>query len=114
MKLPKTAENPEMIGTVIEAICCQNYNNVIPQVWETVLGRKLADSPEDAAMFEIMRDIQYVDIGFAFSGESSGLDKLVFLAVNTTSDAVASFIESNKSSAQSGIDKINEFYRSFE
>jgi len=112
--VPKTAENPEMIGTVIEAVCCQNYNNVIPQVWETVLGRKLADSEEDAAMFEIMRDIQYVDIGFAFSGESSGLDSLVFLAATARPGKVVSYIDSYKNNALSGIDKINAFYRDFE
>ena len=46
---------------------CYNYNQIVPLVWEVILGGKLSDMPDDADMFRIMRDVQYVDLGYACS-----------------------------------------------
>jgi hypothetical protein len=85
---------------------CYNYNNVVPKVWELVLGSKLSDSPDDTDMFEIIRDVQYVDLGYAFSGESSRLTQLCFLLQNTDSGSVASYIEKRANVAKD-LEKIN-------
>ena len=106
--VPKSASgDAEMIGTVIEALCCKNYNDVVPKVWELVLGRKLADSDEDTAMFEVIRSAEFVDLGFAFSGQSGKLTDLVFMTQNTKSDQVASYIEKRRDAVIAKIDEIN-------
>ena len=106
--VPKSASgDAEMIGTVIEALCCRNYNDVVPKVWELVLGRKLADSDEDTAMFEVIRSAEFVDLGFAFSGQSSKLTDLVFMTQNTKSDQVASYVEKRRDAVIAKIDEIN-------
>ena len=107
--VPLTAsDDAEMIGTVVEALSCKNYNDVVPKIWELVLGRKLADSEEDTAMFNVIRDVQYVDIGYAFSGVSSKLTDLVFLTNNCDSDNVVSYIESRRESVIETINDINQ------
>lgn len=107
--VPLTAsDDAEMIGTVVEALSCKNYNDVVPKIWELVLGRKLADSEEDTAMFNVIRDVQYVDIGYAFSGVSSKLTDLVFLTNNCDSDNVVSYIESRRESVTETINDINQ------
>jgi hypothetical protein len=100
------AERAEMIATLAVAMSCYNYNNVVPKVWELVLGSKLSDSPDDTDMFEIIRDVQYVDLGYAFSGESSRLTQLCFLLQNTDSGSVASYIEKRANVAKD-LEKIN-------
>ena len=106
--IPKTASaDADMIGTVVEALCCKNYNDVVPKVWELVLGRKLADSDEDTAMFEVIRSAEFVDLGFAFSGQSGKLTDLVFMTQNTKSDQVASYIEKRRDAVIAKIDEIN-------
>ncbi|MBQ7721048.1 MAG: hypothetical protein IJT56_10735, partial [Clostridia bacterium] len=101
------AENAEMTATIVSAMSCYNYNTVVPLVWELVLGSKLSDSPDDADMFAIMRDTQYVDVGFAFSGQSSKLTNLCFLINLTTADKGISFIEKNREGAAKSLEKIN-------
>lgn len=105
-----SAGNSELIGYCVEAMSCYNYNYVVPQVWDTVLGGKLADSPDDYDMFSIIRDIQYVDLGYAFSGESNKLSELVFLICNTDAGSVVSYMESRQSAVVTLIDKINQTY----
>ena len=103
-----------MTSVIMEALSCYNYNNVVPKVWELVLGRKLADSQEDTHMFNIIRDVQYVDLGFAFSFQSTELSEPVFLLDKTTSDQAASYIASRKTAIEEAIEKINAYYRDYE
>ncbi len=97
----------DMIGCVVEALSCNGYNDVAPQVWELVLGRKLADSEEDTAMFNIIRDIQYVDVGYAFSGQAATLTDLIFMTEKTTSGEAISYIEGRRKSVLSQIESLN-------
>ncbi len=113
--VPKTASaDADMIGTVVEALCCKNYNDVVPKVWELVLGRKLADSEEDTAMFEIIRGAQFVDLGFAFSGQSGKLNDLVFMTKNTKSSQVASYVEKRREAVVTKIDELNSLFSELE
>ncbi len=104
------AGNEELISYCVEAMSCYNYNEVIPQVWETVLGSKLSDSADDSDMFRIIRDIQYVDLGYAFQGENASLGQLVFLKSNTTADQTASYISQRTKAIGKILDKLNTKY----
>ncbi|MBQ7720209.1 MAG: hypothetical protein IJT56_06450 [Clostridia bacterium] len=106
--IPVTSEKAEMTGTLVSAMSCYNYNIIVPQVWEIVLGSKLADAPDDAEMFEIIRDVQYVDIGYAASTAMSSLSGLCFLIHDTKPDTVVSTIEKKKNSVINSIDKFND------
>jgi hypothetical protein len=108
--LLSSAAHEELISYCLEAISCENYNNVIPAVWETVLGAKLSDAPEDTDMFHIIRDVQYVDLGYALSQSIGGLSNLVFLHTNTKADAAASYIQKMMKSLNRGTEKFNETY----
>ena len=110
--LLSAAAHEELISYCLEAISCENYNNVIPAVWETVLGSKLADAPEDTEMFYIIRDVQYVDLGYALSQSISGLNSIVFLKTNTTAGQTASYIQKAMKSLSKGTDKLNETFAS--
>ena len=105
-----SAAHEELISYCVEAMSCENYNNVVPAVWETVLGAKLSDAPEDTEMFRIIRDCQYVDLGYALSQSIPGLSSIVFLKTNTTADATASFIQKVMKSLNKGTERLNKSY----
>lgn len=107
-------EDLECVGTVIQALSAYNYNYTVPAVWETILGGKLSESDEDAAMFEIIRGSQYVDLGFAFSLQSKQLEELVFALENTSSDKISSYFAMRKSAANFAVKEINTFYQDHE
>ncbi len=102
--------NAELIGTCVEAMSCYNYNYIVPKVWENVLGGKLSDAQEDAEMFRIIRDAQYVDLGFAFSNENIAINDLCFMINRTNSGQVASYIEARKEIVKSKLEEINRVY----
>jgi len=105
------AGNAELIGTCVDAMSCYNYNYVVPKVWETVLGAKMSESVDDTDMFRIIRDIQYVDLAYAFSGQNSQLNSLVYMINNTDSSKVVSFVESKLNSVSQTCENINETFR---
>ena len=108
--LLSSSAHEELISYCLESISCENYNNVIPAVWEAVLGSKLADAPEDTEMFYIIRDVQYVDLGYALSQSIAGLSSIVFLKTNTTAGQTASFIQKLQKSLSKGTDRLNKSY----
>ena len=104
------APNEEVISYCVEAMSCYNYNEVVPKVWEAVLGSKLSDSADDTDMFNIIRDIQYVDLGYAFQGEGTSIASLVFLKANTTADQTVSYISKQTKAINKVLDKLNNTF----
>lgn len=86
------SDNVEAIATVIEAMSCQNYNNVYPVIWETVLGLRLADSPEDSAVVAILRDATFVNFDYTYSQQLVGLGEIINVYNTTETGNIASFL----------------------
>ena len=106
--IPLTSSKAEMTGTLVSAMSCYNYNYVIPLVWEVVLGSKLSDAPDDTDMFRIIRDTQYVDIGYACCTAAQELNYYVFLLVQTSPGTVASFLEKKSNSVEKALSRMND------
>jgi hypothetical protein len=90
----------EMISTVVEALSCQNYNKVIPVIWEKFLGLRLAENPVDYQMVCIVRDASFVNPDYVYADQIMSMSNLLNLWDNTESDAVASHITENVAPAQ--------------
>lgn len=108
--LTAAGERAEMTAAVVEALSCENYNHTLPVVWELMLGSKLSDAQDDADMFAIIRDAQYVDLGYAFSGQSQQLTQLIFLYENTESGKVLSYIDRQQKALDKFIETMNTAY----
>ena len=65
-------------------------------------------------MFEIIRGAQFVDLGFAFSGQSNKLTDLVFMTKNTKSSQVASYVEKRREAVVTKIDELNSLFSELE
>lgn len=55
--------SPEMAGATLEALASDGYRNITPAIFEEGLKVKYAESPNDAALYDIIRDSVMFDIG---------------------------------------------------
>ena len=101
--IPSYLENPDMVGDTIDALslCSKNVKTVSI---EKMLGKRLADVPEDAAMIELVWDTVATDFCQAFSSVCSGLYMVPELT-HQEEPNVASYHDKMESSANKSIKK---------
>lgn len=64
--IPKTADNLERTGIIIEAMAAETYKYVIPAYYDVTLGTKLARDAETVEMMDILFDGVVYDFGYIF------------------------------------------------
>ena len=64
--IPKTADNLERTGIIIEAMAAETYKYVIPAYYDVTLGTKLARDEETVEMMDIIFDGVVYDFGYIF------------------------------------------------
>lgn len=64
--LPTTAENPEMLGTVLEALGFYSWRDVVPTYYEIALGDKYARDETVVRMLDLVRASASTNIDFAY------------------------------------------------
>lgn len=64
--LPTTAENPEMLGTVLEALGFYSWRDVVPTYYEIALGDKYARDETVVQMLDFVRASASTNIDFAY------------------------------------------------
>ena len=50
-------------GIIVEALCCEAYNKVVPEYKEVLLKARRADSPDDSEMMDILFRTMSLDLG---------------------------------------------------
>ena len=108
--VPTTIKNPDMVGETLELM---NYysSDVKVAYHEKLLGTKLADSPDDAQMLDIIWDSQSSDVGLIFCNSSYAMDTLVYMVPSLVGhydsrNSFSSFLQRNTRAAQGGLDKV--------
>ena len=108
--VPTTIKNPDMVGETLELM---NYysSDVKVAYHEKLLGTKLADSPDDAQMLDIIWDSQSSDVGLIFCNSSYAMDTLVYMVPSLVGhydsrNSFSSFLQRNTKAAQGGLDKV--------
>ena len=108
--VPTTIKNPDMVGETLELM---NYysSDVKIAYHEKLLGTKLADSPDDAQMLDIIWDSQSSDVGLIFCNSSYAMDTLVYMVPSLVGhydsrNSFSSFLQRNTRAAQGGLDKV--------
>lgn len=108
MGVPCIVKNQQMVSDVLELMAYYTAP-VTTAYYEVLLGARIAEAPEDAAMLEIIWDSQVSDVGLVFCDSSQAMDNLVYMVPKICSDSkqnFASFMKANQRAAQKGLDKI--------
>ena len=66
-------ERINIIGTITEAMSCYNYNKVIPAYFEGAMKARMADSPDDSEMLQIIRDTRTIGFAYAYKMEIANI-----------------------------------------
>ena len=108
--VPTTIENPDMVGEVLELM---NYYSADVKVayHEKLLGTKLAESPDDAEMLNIIWSSQTSDVGLICCNCNDFMDKLVYMLPSLVGNyktrySFASFVEKYAPAAQKGLNDV--------
>jgi len=64
--IPMTCMDPDFAGFVFEAMTYYGYFEVIPAYYETTLQGKIADSPEDVEMLELINNALTVSFAYCY------------------------------------------------
>lgn len=106
------AHRSKIVATAIEALSCQNYNNVIPVIWEDFFGYKLSEDSTDFQMVCIVRDATFVNPDYAYADQVLGLSELLNVWDSTDVTAISSHITTQATLAKVSlglfVDKISK------
>ena len=107
--IPSTVENAEMSAEVLELLAYHS-GPVKEAFFEILLGTRIAESPEDARMLDLIWQTQINDVGQVFANCSDSLGALLYCMENFAQGQAnyASFIEKHTRSAERAIQKMYE------
>lgn len=88
----------DFIGTITEALQCQNYNYVRPAFFDVIMKGRLADSPEDAKVLDIIPRTLTMDLDYMMKN-----DLLSGLMWKVPSNELASTVASEKAALEKEI-----------
>lgn len=106
--IPNVDIDFDFVGCVIEALACYRYQEVLPAYTDITMKKKLADSPEDSQMMDIILAGRVEPFDRLFK-DYHGL--LNFASMLQAGDSnYTTFYEANKTAAQTKLDELNKFY----
>ena len=106
--IPKTATDAQIdiIGTVVEALSAKNYAGVLPVYFETVMKARIADSPDDAEMLQIIADGRTISFAMQYGLEYYNTLKELIVGRKE----VASYYQGLAEAAQNKLDTLIESF----
>ena len=72
-----TAEKPGEIGAVLEAMCSESHNSVIPAYYDVALTKKYARDTDSVLSLETIFSHPYLDTGWIYAESLSSLPQAV-------------------------------------
>lgn len=104
-------KNKQMVGDVMEMLAYFTPD-VKTAFYETLLGSKVANAPEDAEMLDLVWSTTVSDLGLVFSDLSANMDAMVYfipqLVTAHDQSETASFLKANAKSANRALGKFYE------
>ena len=110
MCVPTTVRNEDMVGDVLEMLAWYS-EPVTTAFYETLLGSKVAEAPEDAEMLELIWRTQTADMGLIYCDTTvaPGMDHILYAIphhVTLNTPAYATYFKQNSRSAQRYLDRL--------
>jgi len=106
ISIPKDAKDPVMSSAVIELLAAEGLRLLTPAYFETVMKVKYADSPEDAAMFDLIRSSVTFDLGCVFLNSMNQIAALFRNTVNDNKSTWASNLSSKSKSFETSLETL--------
>ena len=101
--IAKTEEDPEFVGTVMEAMATYNYTHVTPNMFQVVTKLQAAQDPESAAMVDLIIRNRVFDLGYF---ADLGVTNLVRDSLISERLEIASSLQSGRKAAERALTKL--------
>ncbi len=106
LAVASSIKNPKMVGDVMEMLAYY-AEPVTTAFYETLLGAKVANAPEDAEMLDKIWASQVSDLGLVFDDSTPQMDAIIYAIPQNVAihakDTLASHIRANARKANKGI-----------
>ena len=106
--VPVTVADTERTSIIVEALCAEGYNTVIPAFYDVSLKTKYARDDESSAMIDYIKDGWVYDYGyfnFPLAGDLAFIGQRLVTSRNPN---FTSFYERLESQVQKRIDDLNQ------
>lgn len=91
--IPASAKDPAFCAAVLDALCRQSTDTVVPRYYEQTLKDKYSRDPETAAMLDIVRDSIWFDCGFVYSASLNYLGAFLDVLDSDTQGVASAYAE---------------------
>lgn len=105
--IAKSEQDPEFVGTIVEAMATYNYDNVTPQLFEVATKLQAAQDPASAAMVDYIVRNRIWDLGYYADW---AITNVVLESLKTGTESIASSLDSQGKAAKSGLKKLLKLY----
>lgn len=106
--VPSYLRNEQMVADTVEMLSFYSQPVRIA-VYEKMLGKQVADTPDDAAMLDIIFDSLVSDFGLTYSTITPNLDGILYMIPRLTqengTENIASYVQGLERGANTAIDK---------
>ncbi len=85
--IPRTADDAERTGTIIDALNYYTHRDVLPAYYEIAMKSKYARDDDSAEMLDLIRENSFYDIGFIYSNNLDALASYFGNSIRSKDDA---------------------------
>ena len=110
MCFPISVSDPSYSGTIVDALCRESYETVVPVYYDKALKTKSARDDESQEMIDIIRTGLTFDFGWVHSVEMQSIGTTYEIICHGTQN-FASQYASIEAGAKAGLEKINAAYK---
>ncbi len=91
--IPASAQEPAFCAAVLDELCRQSADTVVPRYYEQTLKDKYSRDPETASMLDIVRDSIWFDCGFVYSVSLNYLGAFLDVLDSDTQGVASAYAE---------------------
>lgn len=95
--IPASAQDPAFCAAVLDELCRQSADTVVPRYYEQTLKDKYSRDPETAGMLDIVRDSIWFDCGFVYSVSLNYLGAILDVLDSDTQGVASAYAEKEQS-----------------
>ena len=110
LMVANTIKNPDMVGTVIEALCMYGYLDITPAYYETTLKLKYLSDETAMNMIDLVRDNVVLDFAMIYSSSLSQMYSFISNSVHGNLANITSSIKAQSKVWQKTLDKFYDDY----
>ena len=108
--VPVSIKDLSYSGLILDALCRESSELVIPKYYDQALKYKYARDNESEEMLNVARDSIWFDFGFIYSQALNGLGSFLDILKNNNSD-IASAWASKEASYEAGLEALIEYIK---